>query len=1260
MEEDTIIDASLDDFAASSSASPEIDHEYEPQTGSGNEVTGLRRSSRLRSKRGLSGSTSSVTTVSRKQSVTRSEKKKKMTKSTQSQGEHLNDSSSADPASSALQHRNGVDEDAMNYSMSLPPPDAGADDGLATNAQLENSLVTDIMFLDDDDVVLDDDDDDDDDDLDLAFHGAPLHDFDADKQLNMYLGRSLPVSLPVRPIWGLTAGISETDFAAEELSFVRQLADLEKQQESDAGDGVGEDEMDMSIQYGSDDERNEVANEQPDERVEMHVRDAMNGELGAPRRTPSPSPDVEFGDDMGNQFNGATTPESSSREGSPESWSPPGYGYTYKFRKTYVQKMGQAQHAMEKQMKQATQPPQDKGRGTTTESGHFSESSGSSASVSESSRQDGVMLPPSTTAADTMPMSSNVDSAMPGSSMQERSPSQYNRASSQSSSRSSSVDKSYATFGRPIPEPVQNSIAMGRFSPDHRPSVEHSPNRKTPPRDIFPRRMPSSPSGSSRNSNINRSGILVTSPSASHERLTIRPAPKSPGALGSQSRAQSPVLMRASSIPPMTRPGDELNQLFQESAWIRQRSSASPSPQNPPPNYARFAMRSSPPPPPLPPTPIQWMGSSIPPKQISKSDPSSRTNSKAGLDGTLMRKYSVKSDSALSELEEAVRVPLPRGSLTPEPSSSSRNTPDPYDDRELYTSKHDQSSPSPAHRDGRSDHSLNPQNVIREELLARVSSPLPENKKMLGTRLAKPMIFASQSTIKKLMSKVGTLPPSPKAISIKRPNFTFQTPKLSAPSWLTSMFSGWSKLRIASVICFFASLLLMFIRIKFAPPPLRPIPDIEKLVDLAKALEPMIYYSDNGYAQIKYLRNTELAVWDLGESMRSANMSSAQMISQELDDLSGNLQSLGTELRRFFTMVDSDIDSVLASMDWTQRHLENLHSVPSPERSSLIAVVDGVHSFFGRIAVLDNINSDLLEQHLEKLGKGNRNDLFTRNWVLPLKSLTPQPTAFGSVMREIFGITWEQRTLKVLTQTFAELLGSLEEAITGELEQAEVLFSLFESIDEQFMRLSGHIGREDTTQVEHQGELLSGLWSKFMGPNKVLYRRFERNRKLLSSLRSRTVANKGFLMDTRGKLMGLKLNLEILRKRLVKPLLRPEAFKRLFADDGKALATKVGNKRPEIEGASGASYTEDDSAAHKPMMSAFSISEEEDPNIMTLEEPLPALLNRRIDKIETTRKYLFKLRQKQKKKVMAQITRREQWENPWKGLTVDDFIMVGS
>ncbi|KAI5296575.1 hypothetical protein KEM52_006497 [Ascosphaera acerosa] len=410
--------------------------------------------------------------------------------------------------------------------------------------------------------------------------------------------------------------------------------------------------------------------------------------------------------------------------------------------------------------------------------------------------------------------------------------------------------------------------------------------------------------------------------------------------------------------------------------------------------------------------------------------------------------------------------------------------------------------------------------------------------------------------------------------------------------------------------------------------------------DLARSLEPLIYYSEDGIAQISYLQSTELAVWDLGESMRYANMTSAQLISQELDDLSANMKELGNELRRFFAMIDSGIIEVLGTMEWAKRSLEMLSGQPSPENSVVVWVVDWMHSCLGRIARLETVNANLLEESLENLGRDTSPELNYRRWALPMQSLAPRPTAFGAFTQLIFGFTWEQKTRKVLTHTFAELLGSLEEIITSELEQSTTLFSLFEAIDEHFMRLSRHINRETDNQEGSQDELLSGLWARVLGPNKAVLRRYERNVKLLSNLRNRTVANKGLLMGCRGKLMAIKVDLEQLRKRLVKPLVRPEAFKRLFEHHGKAVAVEVvsdesgqDDQDSSIEDEERGSPVADSASETSNLMSTFSVSPGEG-NIAALTEPLSGLVARRIETLEATREYLFELRQRQKQRYM--------------------------
>lgn len=101
---------------------------------------------------------------------------------------------------------------------------------------------------------------------------------------------------------------------------------------------------------------------------------------------------------------------------------------------------------------------------------------------------------------------------------------------------------------------------------------------------------------------------------------------------------------------------------------------------------------------------------------------------------------------------------------------------------------------------------------------------------------------------------------------------------------------------------------LLAFRTIFQPgfPP--PVPDLVKVAGLAKAFEPLIFYSENGIQQIGDLQATGVAVWDLGESVRSTNMTSAPIIVKELDGLSDSLKTLAIELTRFFANVDGDVD----------------------------------------------------------------------------------------------------------------------------------------------------------------------------------------------------------------------------------------------------------------------------------------------------------------------------------------------------------------
>ncbi|KAL4893199.1 hypothetical protein BDV59DRAFT_33242 [Aspergillus ambiguus] len=322
----------------------------------------------------------------------------------------------------------------------------------------------------------------------------------------------------------------------------------------------------------------------------------------------------------------------------------------------------------------------------------------------------------------------------------------------------------------------------------------------------------------------------------------------------------------------------------------------------------------------------------------------------------------------------------------------------------------------------------------------------------------------------------------------------------------------------ATLSILIALLSVTFMRALFMPNVPQAIPDLVKLSGFARSFEPLIYYSENGVQQIGTLQETGVAVWDLSESVRGTNMTSAPIIVRQLDELSESLKSLSLELTRFFANVDSDVDSILIVMDWAKRELETLSSQPPSTLPSI--VFDNVHDLLSRMGTLERV--------AVPSGGGDAAG----------SELTTTPTTFGNIVTTLFGQTAAQRTRATLTRTFTEFLSVLEESINSELTHSTALFALFESIDRQFLNLQRTVVRESDAQERAEGEMLSSLWTRVLGPDAAVVRKYEKNKRLLANVRSRTVANKHLLMDHRSRLLTLKVNLETLRRKLVSPLVR--------------------------------------------------------------------------------------------------------------------------
>ncbi|KAI5919608.1 hypothetical protein F4810DRAFT_703407 [Camillea tinctor] len=312
---------------------------------------------------------------------------------------------------------------------------------------------------------------------------------------------------------------------------------------------------------------------------------------------------------------------------------------------------------------------------------------------------------------------------------------------------------------------------------------------------------------------------------------------------------------------------------------------------------------------------------------------------------------------------------------------------------------------------------------------------------------------------------------------------------------------SWSNMIVAVLV---GILSICAMRSLFQPMYLQPVPDLVKVAGLARSFEPLIWYSQNGGSQVNDLQATSVAVWDLSESVRLSNMTSAPTIVTALDELSDSLKTLSEELTKFFANVDGDVDAILIVMDWAKRELNQLQTIPS---APLATAVSNIHSLLCMTGVLEDPS-------------------------------TGSPTRLGAVTTAFFGLSHPQRTRITLERTFNEFLSVLEEAIENELKTSLSLFGLFEAIDRQFLNLARMVVRETSVQDEEHAEFLSSMWTRILGPKASKIKKYERNRELLLHVREKTVRNKSILIEHNGRLMTLKANLETLRRKLVSPLVR--------------------------------------------------------------------------------------------------------------------------
>ena len=86
------------------------------------------------------------------------------------------------------------------------------------------------------------------------------------------------------------------------------------------------------------------------------------------------------------------------------------------------------------------------------------------------------------------------------------------------------------------------------------------------------------------------------------------------------------------------------------------------------------------------------------------------------------------------------------------------------------------------------------------------------------------------------------------------------------------------------------------------------------------------------------------------------------------------------------------------------------------------------------------------------------------------------------------------------------------------------------------------MARESTTQEDEHADLLACLWTRILGADAALLRKYERNRDILRDVREKTVKSKGILLEHNHRLVALKASLENLRRKLVSPIITGVKF----------------------------------------------------------------------------------------------------------------------
>ncbi|KAL5387856.1 hypothetical protein DPSP01_003254 [Paraphaeosphaeria sporulosa] len=316
---------------------------------------------------------------------------------------------------------------------------------------------------------------------------------------------------------------------------------------------------------------------------------------------------------------------------------------------------------------------------------------------------------------------------------------------------------------------------------------------------------------------------------------------------------------------------------------------------------------------------------------------------------------------------------------------------------------------------------------------------------------------------------------------------------------ISSITRGMSKARVVSSLVFLV--LAWLLMHPWGVETGSPGPNVAHLVSMVRRFEPLLYASENVIPRSRELSDASIAVEDLGESIRASNMSGSKIIVTQLDDLSENLKTLSQQIQTFFVHVDGDMDGTISAIGWATRQLEGIQG----SRAGVIdTVIGNVHGGLNKIGVLGSDD---------------------------------QPSAVGAVVTGLMGSTTQQKAKAALQRSFDFVLSTLEENLQNELSRADSLFQMFDNVDLQFHNLHRTVAKEEDTLAAQKDEFLASMWRTTI-TNKLRLKKYERNLKLLKTLRSSALANKSELKNNIQIIRAVQDQLVVARKSLISPVIR--------------------------------------------------------------------------------------------------------------------------